>query len=159
MLFLFLIWVLVEVGLIVLVAELIGVFWMLVLLVASWPIGLSVIRHEGRTAMTRLNTAVNAGRTPTDEVIEGALAMFGGLLFMIPGFLTDIVGGVLLIGPARQLIGKWVARSKRVGWLHRGAGWVGSTGAGFGARGPQSYDAESTAHDVNDRQIGREKDL
>jgi UPF0716 protein FxsA len=116
------------------------------------------VRHEGRTAMTRLNAATSAGRTPTAEVIEGALAIFAGLLFMIPGFLTDVVAAVLLIGPARRLVGKYVARSKRVSWLHRGAGWVGSTG-GFGAGGAQSYDAESTAHDINDRQIGREKDL
>jgi UPF0716 protein FxsA len=159
MLFAFLIWVLVELALMVLVAKLIGVFWMLVLLVATWPIGLSIIRRQGRAAMTRLNAAIDAGRTPTAEVIEGALAIFAGVLLMIPGFLTDIVAVILLVGPSRRLVGKGVARSRRVTWLHRGAGWVGSAGTAFGGRARQSYDAESTAHDVNDRQIGQDNKL
>lgn len=158
MLFLFLIWVVAELAVIVEVAELIGVFWMLVLLVASWPIGLSILRYEGRSAMARLSAAAQAGRTPTAEVIEGALVLVGGILFMIPGFLTDVVGAILLIPPTRKLAGKAVARSKRVAWLHRIADRIGSFGGGafgggFGGRGPRSYDAESTAYDVNDQQL------
>ena len=45
-------------------------------------------------------------RPPTGrEAIDGGLALFGGVLFLVPGFITDIVGASLLIGPA----GGWPA--------------------------------------------------
>jgi UPF0716 protein FxsA len=40
---------------------------------------------------------------PAREVIDGGLIMFGGLLLLTPGFITDFLGLVLLIPPTRAI--------------------------------------------------------
>jgi UPF0716 protein FxsA len=150
MFLLLIVWVLAELFVIVKVAEWLGFFWMLLLLVASWPVGWRIMRHEGRAALAQLSAAGTEGRAPTTEVIGGVLVLVGGLLFMIPGFLTDIVGALLLLRPTRKLAGRAVQRQKRFAGLSRLAGWA-TTFAG--PSGPRRYDAEGTAFDVNDRQL------
>jgi UPF0716 protein FxsA len=51
-----------------------------------------------------------AARVPTREVLDGALVMFGGLLMLTPGFITDILGFVLLIPPTRAVVRTVLAR-------------------------------------------------
>ena len=62
------------------------------------------MRAQGRAAWRRFNEAVQAGRVPAREVLDGALVMFGGLLLLTPGFITDILGLLLLIPPTRALV-------------------------------------------------------
>ncbi len=156
LLFFFVVWVIAELAAMVLVAEWIGVFWMLVLLFAGIPVGIRIIRWQARSAGQRVTARTGIGDTPTLDVIESALGILAGALFVIPGFLSDIVGAILLIGPIRRPVGMLVRRSSRLRWVDRGAVWVGSAGNGFGGRSARRYDAESTAHDINDRQISSE---
>ena len=48
---------------------------------------------------------------PTVEVVDGALVIFGGALLLTPGFVTDIVGMLLLIPPTRAIVNR-VIRSR-----------------------------------------------
>ena len=59
-------------------------------------------KAEGRAAWRRLSAAVAAGRPPGREVIDGALVLVGGLLLIVPGFITDAVG-LLLLAPTRAV--------------------------------------------------------
>ncbi len=129
-------WPLAELYVIVRLSEWIGFIWVLLLILVSWPIGSRVIRAEGRAALRRLREALAAGRTPTNEVIDGALVMFGGLLLLVPGFISDAIGLFLLLRPTRSLARRAVAR--------RGAG----------RREPKrGYDADATAVDVDETQL------
>ena len=40
---------------------------------------------QGRAALRRLREALAAGRAPTNEVLDGALVLVGGLLLLVPG--------------------------------------------------------------------------
>ena len=62
------------------------------------------MRAQGRAAWRRFNAAMAAGRAPAREVLDGALVIFGGALLLTPGFLTDILGVLLLLPPTRALI-------------------------------------------------------
>ena len=49
------------------------------------------------------------------EVLDGVLIIFGGALLLTPGFVTDILGIVLLIPPTRAIVRtflKWLGISR-----------------------------------------------
>jgi UPF0716 protein FxsA len=140
-------WPLAELFVIVEISEAIGFLWVLLALIVTWPIGWRLIRHEGRAALRRLRGALAAGRAPTKEVLDGALVLVGGLLLLVPGFITDFIGLLLLFPPTRALARRVAGRNPRSAWLHRAVSLVS-----WGARGedPRGYDAESTAADIDE---------
>ena len=143
-------WPLAELYVIVKLSQAIGFLWVLLLLIVSWPVGWRLIRHQGRAALRRLRDALVAGRAPASEVLDGALVLFGALLLLVPGFITDTVGLLLLLPPTRAIARRLAARHHRSAWLNRLA-TVGAWGPGRDdARG---YDAESTAADIDEPQL------
>ena len=103
------------------------------------------MRHQGRTSWRRFNEAVQAGRIPTREVLDGALVIFGGALLLTPGFITDILGFALLIPPSRAVVRAVLARRL----AHRMV--VSATRV----RAQADYDVEGTAVDVDPDRIER----
>lgn len=139
-------WPLAELLVAIGVAELIGVLPMLLVLVLSIPLGFWVLREQGRGAWRRLSAAVAAGRSPGDQVIDGGLIVAGAALLIVPGFITDAIGLLLLIGPARALARRGISRHARSRFV------VQATSFGSG-RGP--YDVDSTATDIDGAQLPR----
>jgi len=86
------------------VGEAIGLIPTLVILLADAVLGSMLLRHQGRAAWVRFNRALAEGRLPHKEVFDGVLVIFGGALLITPGFLTDILGLILLIPPTRALV-------------------------------------------------------
>jgi UPF0716 protein FxsA len=135
----------VELAVIIQIGSLIGVWWTIALLIADSILGSLLMRHQGRVAWRRFSLAVNEGRVPARETIDGVLVIFGGALLLTPGFVTDIVGAAFLLPPTRAvlrrlLVARFGAR------MARGMS-TGSLGP-RGPRGRQDYDVEGTAHDV-----------
>src|ERR671931_1118774 len=93
-----------ELAVIIQVGQLIGVWWTIALLIADSLLGAWLMRHQGRAAWRRFNEAVQRGRVPAREVLDGALVIFGGALLLTPGFITDVLGLILLLPPTRELV-------------------------------------------------------
>jgi UPF0716 protein FxsA len=92
------------------VGDAIGIWLTLALLAADSVLGSLLLRAQGRSVWGRFNTALAEGKIPHREVIDGVLVIFGGAFLITPGFLTDIVGLVLLIPPTRALVRRLVVR-------------------------------------------------
>ena len=107
---LFIVVPLAELYVILQVGEAIGAVWTILLLAADSLLGSLLLRNQGRTVWGRFNAALAEGRMPHREVIDGVLVVFGGAFLITPGFLTDIVGLLLLIPPTRSLIRRLVVR-------------------------------------------------
>jgi UPF0716 protein FxsA len=79
----------------------------ILLLAADSLIGALLLRSQGRVVWRRFNEALAAGRMPHQEVQDGVLVIFGGAFLITPGFITDILGILLLIpltrAPIRRL--------------------------------------------------------
>jgi UPF0716 protein FxsA len=133
-----------ELAVIIQVGQAIGVWWTVGLLVADSLLGSWLMRHQGRTAWRRFNDAVQAGRVPAREVLDGALVIFGGALLLTPGFITDIFGLILLVPPSRALVRRIAARRLQ----HRMV--VSATRP---RRVPGDYDVEGTAVDIDSDRI------
>jgi UPF0716 protein FxsA len=142
-----------ELYVIIQVGEAIGALPTIALLIADSILGSLLMRTQGRSAWRRFNMALAEGRIPHREVLDGALVIFGGALLLTPGFLTDILGAVLLLPPTRALVRGSVARRLLPRVVVRGFGGLGEPGGtGNGARrrpSPHGADVEGTATEVD----------
>src|SRR3954453_19598369 len=107
---LFIIVPLAELYVILKVGDAIGAVPTIALLAADSVLGSLLLRAQGRSVWRRFNETMAGGRVPHRELIDGVLVIFGGAFLITPGFLTDIVGLVLLIPPSRALVRRLVAR-------------------------------------------------
>jgi UPF0716 protein FxsA len=138
------VWLLVELFVVVQVANAIGVLYTILLLIVSWPLGAWALRTQGGAAWRRLSAAVSAGRSPGAEVLDGALILLGGLLLIVPGFISDLLGAVALLPPTRSLLRGQLARNLQSRFV------IGATRFGTASR---PYDVDSTATDVDQAQL------
>src|SRR5215218_10838033 len=104
LLLLFIVVPIAELAILIQVGQLIGVWWTIALLVADAVLGSLLARSQGRAAWRHFNEALRSGRPPAREVMDGALVLFGGALLLTPGFLSDILGLVLLLPPSRAVV-------------------------------------------------------
>jgi UPF0716 protein FxsA len=100
-----------ELAVIIEVGQAIGVWWTIALLIADSLLGSMLMRSQGRAAWRRLGEALRAGRPPAREVLDGALVVFGGALLVTPGFISDVLGLLLLLPPSRAVVRRLLARS------------------------------------------------
>ena len=146
-LLLLILWPIAELFVAIKVAEAIGVLLTVILILAGWPIGMWLAKTQGRAAWRRLSTAVADGRPPGREVIDGALVLVGAILLIIPGFITDGVGLLLLLAPTRAVARQAITRNFQSRLV------VAATRF---SRAPRSaYDVDSTATDIDGPQLQR----
>ena len=91
------IWLLIKVG------QQLGLLPTVLILIVEAVIGVLLMRHEGSRAWKALNDAFTEGKVPTGELADAALILVGGVLLMLPGFLTDIIGFLFLLRWTRPL--------------------------------------------------------
>ena len=126
----------------------------LALLVADSLLGSWLLRSQGRAVWNRFNEAVQLGRVPHSEVIDGVLIIFGGAFLITPGFITDIFGLILLIPPTRAVVRRIARRTIERRTMIGMAGTVARGARGARRTPPGDYDVEGTASEV-DRETRR----
>ena len=75
----------------------IGGWWTFALLVATSFLGFWFITREGARTWRALGSALAEGRMPARELADGIIVLIGGLLLMLPGFITDAAGLLLVL--------------------------------------------------------------
>lgn len=111
---LFLLYVVAEVAAVWAVSSVVGVLGTLGLLVAGAFLGSWLARREGARAARSFMTAARSGRSPQAEVTDGMLVGLGGLLILLPGFVSDIAGLLLLLPPSRGVVRRaWLRRAEK----------------------------------------------
>lgn len=89
------------------IATVIGWGWALLGLLAGIPIGLALMRNAGSSAAAAMQ-ADPARATALASASAGQFA--AGVLFVIPGYLTDLVGLALLLPGVRSGVGRWASQ-------------------------------------------------
>ena len=89
----------------------IGPAWTILLLAADSVVGALLLRSQWRAVWRRFNEALAAGRMPHREVQDGVMVIFGGAFLITPGFITDVVGLLLLLPPTRSAIRRLAMRT------------------------------------------------
>ncbi|MAS55687.1 MAG: exlusion protein FxsA [Pimelobacter sp.] len=127
----------VEIYVLIQVGQVIGPWWTILLLIADSALGSWLIKREGGRAWRALRSALESGRMPADELVDGALILIGGTLMLSPGFVLDVLGVLLILPFTRPLfrgvLAKVVSRRLTV-FGPMGAGHA--TRPGPGSEGP-----------------------
>ena len=125
------------------VAQAIGFLPALLWILAVSAAGAWLVKREGLVALRRANEKVSRGELPTDELASGVLILFGGALMLTPGFLTDVVGLLLVLPPTRALLRGTVKRRFASGPIVVSRTRVVGGFAAPGRRNRDVWDAES----------------
>ena len=134
-----------ELAVLIQVGQAIGVWWTILLLIADAILGSWLLRTQTRAAWRRFNEALAGGRVPHREVIDGVLVIFGGVLLLTPGFITDIFGLLFLFPPTRVLMRGLLVRRGALKLM----GSMPMTATPPNGRFRSPDDVESTAVDVD----------
>ena len=95
------------------VGQAVGAGWTVGVLVLISVVGAWMVKREGVGVLRRARARIRAGEVPGNELTDGVFILFAGALLLTPGFLTDLLGILLLIPPVRAGIRRTATRSYR----------------------------------------------
>jgi UPF0716 protein FxsA len=101
---LFLAWTMVEIGLFASVGGMIGVLATWGVVVGTAALGIVLIRWQKRTALEQVMRDLQTLGDPLTPAAHSALIVLAGVFLILPGFLTDVLGLILLLPPVRNAL-------------------------------------------------------
>jgi UPF0716 protein FxsA len=83
-------------------------------------VGAALAKREGLKTLARIQAELSAGTIPAGPMVDGLLILIAAALLVTPGVLTDVVGFLLLVPPARHRLRDALRRylAKRVTVIH-----------------------------------------
>jgi UPF0716 protein FxsA len=105
---------LIEIALFVTVGGWLTLWPTLAVVVGTGFLGIFVMRLQGLRAMTDMQAAMKTMQNPMSPMANSAMIMMAGVLLILPGFLTDTLGLLLLIPFVRHAVIAGVGRRMRV---------------------------------------------
>jgi UPF0716 protein FxsA len=128
--------------------------WLLAvaLLLGTSLLGALALRAQSRAALGRLTATASQQQRPGPAAVDTGLGLLGGLLLVVPGFVTDALGVALLLPVTRRLVRRQLSRRL----AHRVTRFATMTER-FGARTPRTPPADVDATVIEDEpgQLGR----
>lgn len=108
LLFLFILVPIIEIGVFIQVGDQIGLGATLVIVIITAIIGVNLLKQQGFAVMRDIQNSLNQGKVPALEIASGAQLLFAGGLLLTPGFVTDIIGFLLMVPAIRMLLAKFL---------------------------------------------------
>lgn len=145
-----------EISVLVLTSNYIGSLATIGLLVLGAVLGTWLLRLEGRRTVREVTEAARARRAPTRGIEDGLIIAACGILIVVPGLISDVVGLIGLLPPVRSLVRRRLQRaaerrSQQVQDEMRkhaygvGTGWAGAGWTGAGRTGADAGQATGTS--------------
>jgi UPF0716 protein FxsA len=136
----------VELALLLWLAQHIGLFPTIAMVLLTGVLGASLARWQGLRTLGRIQQEMATGKVPGDALVDGMLILVAGAVLLTPGVLTDACGFALLIPPIRSLlkttVRRWFASRVSVQTASfTSGGWTNAPGA---ASRDQIVDVEVT---------------
>lgn len=100
---------LLEIIVLIVVGRAIGPWWTLGLLLIFVVAGLYLVKRESGRTWRALRRAVDTGKMPGRELADASLVLLGGLFLLIPGFLSDVIGIILILPFTRSVSRRFLA--------------------------------------------------
>ena len=107
-----------ELGVLLFSGQTIGVWPTLILLIVTGLLGSYLAKKQGINTIRKVQEQIQFGKVPGNEILDGLCVLFGGILLLSPGFLTDILGLILLLPFTRTLIKPFILKLFRK-WIDK----------------------------------------
>ena len=91
----------IEIAVLIQVGGWLGLWPTLALIILTAIAGTWMLRQQGFAVLSRAQSQLERGTVPLAEVFEGICLVVAGALLLTPGFVTDLMGGALLLPPFR----------------------------------------------------------
>lgn len=95
-----------EVAAMLYLGTILGVGWTLAWIFVSTLIGIGMLRMAGLTTLMRIHNKLRAEILPTQELMDMGLILVGAFFLILPGFVTDGLGLLVLLPPLRWIF-RW----------------------------------------------------
>lgn len=106
---------LLELFLLVKTGQWFGAWFPVLAVILGFVAGGLTIRHTGVKSLKEIAAAGRAGQTGTEAAIGGILGFFAGILFILPGLLSDVAALLLLLPFIRRIVGRRFIRAAAPG--------------------------------------------
>ncbi len=104
LLFIFILIPFIELAILVKIGTLIGFWYTMLIVVLTGIAGASLARYQGLKVYTRIQMELNSGKVPSEDMLDAMLVFAGGIVLLTPGFITDIIGLLILIPYSRKFL-------------------------------------------------------
>ena len=94
----------VEIYLLIKIGSQIGAITTVLLIFTTAVVGIYYAKYEGLNTLKSGFFQLSKNEAPAYEVISGAAIAFAALLLIIPGFLTDLIGFLIIFPPSRRFL-------------------------------------------------------
>ncbi|MCJ2147313.1 FxsA family protein [Bacillus sp. B19-2] len=99
-----------EIRLFLLSANWIGVLPTVLLIILTGFLGAALAKKQGIEVYYKVQRDLQYGKMPGDAILDGLCIFIGGMLLLLPGFLSDIIGLLLLLPATRSRFKPFISR-------------------------------------------------
>lgn len=107
----------IELGILIWTGMEIGLLPTLALLLVLGAVGALLAKRQGMKAFRQVQESLNRGEQPAEHLLQGAFVVAGGLLLLLPGFVSDLIALTLFFRPTqklyRPLVNKWMMKKTK----------------------------------------------
>lgn len=108
-----------EIGVLIWSGKTIGIFPTVLLIILTGVLGTYLARTQGLKVIREAQQMLSYGQMPGEAVLDGICVLVGGTLLLTPGFLSDLLGYLLLVPQTRIIFKNWLRVSFRR-WMQKG---------------------------------------
>ena len=109
----------IEIYLLIKIGSQIGAITTILLIFTTAVVGIYYAKYEGLNTLKSGFVQLAKNETPAYEVISGAAIAFAALLLIVPGFVTDIFGFLLIFPITRKFFGKFIKNNSSSNWKNQ----------------------------------------
>ena len=105
-----------EIATFVYVGQWLGVWRTVGLVVLAAVVGVAILRYQGLGALKKIDKDLRRAQPPAANIVDGFMIVIASFLLIIPGFVSDVIGLLLIVPPIRHLVWRLLGRSINVSY-------------------------------------------
>ncbi|MGL5431164.1 MAG: FxsA family protein [Vibrio sp.] len=107
-----------EIALFIQVGDWFGLWPTIGLVLLSAVVGASLVRSQGLQTLLTVQQRLAQGQLPAQQILEGMMLALAGMLLLVPGFFTDMIGLLILLPAPRAWLAQSVMSRMVIGQMH-----------------------------------------
>ncbi|MBA1334206.1 MAG: hypothetical protein HPY66_1915 [Firmicutes bacterium] len=99
---------LIELAILIKLGQYVGIGYTILIVLLTGILGAYLAKTQGMDVLRRIQTELETGNIPGNQIIEGLCILVGGAMLLTPGLITDLCGFVLVIPLTRVVVREWL---------------------------------------------------